>query len=405
MIAEPVSEGPGLNIGASAIKKIGYIPELDGFRGIAALSVVAIHLFMVVIPATGQLPAELSGTFLWMDMFFVLSSFLITALLLKEQDQSGRVAFGAFWMRRALRLLPALYVLLAVHYLYAMYVGLDMKIERESIFFASIYVLNFRMNSLLTSPVSEGLTQLWSLSVEEQFYLVWPVVVAFLIPLRRKLSVVLPVLVGAIVFVSVRRLVMYDDGVDWYRLYTHTDTRADALLVGALLAYLWVHGYLGSRFVRRYVPALAWVAAAFIAWAALEVEMDGAFVYRGGFTLFALAFAVMILACLETDWAARPFFRMRWLCAVGRVAYGLYIWHMVVLLAVARAGTTWSPWTRVVVSLVVSAIATLASWHFVEKPALRLKNRWDRRYSEELASPPAPTTAMADSPDQATVGD
>lgn len=373
------------------VRRIGFIPELDGLRGMGALLAVSVHLYMVIIPKERQLPAELSGTFLWMDMFFVLSGFLITALLLKEQHSNGRVAFRAFWMRRGIRLLPALYVLLAVHYLFALIVDLDMSIENESVFYTSVYMLNFRMNNILTARVSEGLTQLWSLSVEEQFYLAWPLIVAFLLPLRRRLSTVVIVLSTVIVLVAARRGLMFRDadGANWFRLYTHTDTRVDSLLMGALMAYLWVHGKLdlNNRYARKAVEMAAYLSMALVTWLLFNIEMPQAFSYYGGFNLMAICFATIILACIQTDWALRPLFVWAPLRKVGEVSYGLYLWHMMVMIVVARIGSEWDPWARAVTAVAGSAGVTYLSWVLVEQPTMRFKARWDTRHD------PVPTPA------------
>lgn len=374
-------------------RRIGHVPELDGLRGTAAILLVSLHLFMLVVPDQGQFSSEMSGSFLWVDMFFVLSGFLITALLLREQQETGGVHLTAFWIRRALRLLPALYVLLVVHYFYARHVGLDMTVQRESAMYTSLYVLNFRMDNILTARVSEGLTHLWSLSVEEQFYLVWPLIVTFVLPIRRHLTVVVSTLVAAIAAVALYRGFSFHraDGTNWFELYTHTHTRADSLLVGALLAYFWVHGKLALR----YVPQLAWLSAAVVVWTLFNVNLTDGFAYYGGFTLVAVAFAIMILASLETSWRLRPLFRTRVLRLAGRVSYGLYLWHMVAQISVMRVGSEWPVLIRSAAAIAATIAATAFSWHVVEKPALRLKERWGRRTVSEPVTKRAPAPATA----------
>ena len=362
------------NVDANAVLRIGYVPAFDGLRGVGAVLVVAVHLFMVVIPANRELPKTIPGTFVFMDMFFVLSGFLITALLLREQTDRGRISLFAFYRRRAMRLLPALYTLLAVHWLYASIVGFDPHVEHVSLLLAAFYSLNWQMKTVF-SPVADGLTQLWSLSMEEQFYLVWPLLVIAFFNMRRRLTVVVLSLVVAISVVAIRRAFLWE-GVNWLRLYTHTDTRADSLLVGALLAFLWVHGKLPRR---GLVPA-AWSSLVFLTLCVLFARLDRPFAYLGGFTLMAVAWAVVILAAMESDWAGNRLLRFGPIMLLGEVSYAIYLWHVPVQVAVARHGQTWSVVDRVVVSLVVTTIFVWLSWVLVEKPCLRWKDHIERRH-------------------------
>ena len=192
---------------------MGYEPTLDGIRGLGALFAVVVHLFMVTIPLHDQLPEYVSGAFVFMDMFFVLSGFLITALLLKEQTDTGGTNLLQFYKRRALRLLPALWFLLACYVLFGALTGYGglggAKLVRTSILFSLAYGLNYHMTSILKTEASAGLSHLWSLGLEEQFYVFWPLIVIVLIPLRRRLWISLTLLGAGITFVAVRRYFLF----------------------------------------------------------------------------------------------------------------------------------------------------------------------------------------------------
>lgn len=370
-------------------RKIKYIPEFDGLRGVAAIFVVAVHMFMIVIPDGNQMPNEIPGTFVFMDFFFVLSGFLITALLVKEQIKTGQIGLLGFYRRRALRLLPALYVMLIAHGIYAWTQGppnYPADIERDSLIRAALYGLNFQMDTMF-SPVARGLTQLWSLGVEEQFYLVWPIVVIVLLPITRKVSTVVAILTALIMAVIVYRFSLWDDSLvattGWLRLYTHTDTRADSLLIGALTAYLWMHHKLPPA---RIIEIGAWISIPILAAFLFYVELDYAFPYKGGFTLMAVAWAFVIVACIETRWGIRPLFRNKLLTGLGQVSYGIYLWHVPIDFAVHEHGADWSAGVRVIVSLIVTAVCVAASWYLVEQPFLRLKDRLDRRPAKIAAA-------------------
>jgi len=384
----------GENVAPSSERRIGFIPEFDGIRGFGVLFVVVGHIFLILLPSNGAELKEITGTFMFMDLFFVLSGFLITALLLREQEGTGRVGLGAFYIRRAVRLLPALYLLLVAHWIYASTQGppnYPSDVERNTIFHAAVYGLNFQMNDIL-SPVARGLTHLWSLGVEEQFYIVLPLVVIFLLPARRHLRTVTIVLTTAIVVVAVRRYYMWDDATTgtwgWLRLYTHTDTRADSLMIGALLAYGWVHGVTVPR---KVLSAMTWGVMVFVTWVLLFVNQSDPFAYKGGFTLISLAWAVMILACVESDWALRPVLRLRPARAVGRVSYGLYLWHVPVLWAVKEHMDQQPVDAQIAVAMALTTVVVLASWFLVERPLLHWKNKMDKRDRSATALVQAPT--------------
>ena len=349
------------------VRRLGFVPALDGVRGIAVLVVVVHHIPAVVPSFNSHRPA---GGYLGVDIFFVLSGFLITALLLREQVDSGTVRFGAFYARRALRLLPALLILLVVYDVYVWATGLPTHaalVHSVSILF---YVQNLPHPFHGTTP---AFSPLWSLAVEEQFYVVWPLVLILILGIRRRTWVVVTIIITAIVAVDIHQAYAFSHvrGAELIQLYTRTDYRASSLLVGALLAQLWVRGKTPSRGLR---PA-AWVAllcaAAFIA----RVHVTNGFLYRGGFTAFAIAVAVILLAVLESTWAGIGLLSVPPLRAVGRVSYGLYLWHMPAFLVVYRYGSHLGTFSRLLLALAMAAGITYASWVLVEQPVLRWKDQ------------------------------
>jgi peptidoglycan/LPS O-acetylase OafA/YrhL len=307
---------------------------------------------------------------LGVDVFFVLSGFLITGLLLAERARTNRIRFGQFYARRALRLFPALFVLLAVHLVYAYATGLPWGLEKSGVLSIALYYSNWHLAQTLRVPGDLG--ALWSLAVEEQFYLVWPLVLVGLLALRRTRYVV-AFLVAGIVLVAVHRAQMWRSGVYWLVPYVRTDTRADSLLVGALLAVVW---HVGATKKIRGLAFVGTGAAAALVASFFVCTYTGGFLYLGGFTLIAVCVAVVILASLQTNWFGRPFLRNRVLRGFGRVSYGLYLWHLVVFSVVLRYTESWQPLPRVAVAYAISAATTMFSWHFVERPALALKDRF-----------------------------
>jgi len=362
-----------------------YWPALDGVRGVAVLLVVAYH---------GERSLAPRGGAIGVTMFFTLSGFLITTLLLRERESTGRIALGRFYWRRALRLLPALVVLVGATCTYAAVTG-----AFEPTLGAAVPVLLYVGNWVRTLRDTDGLGLLehtWSLGVEEQFYLVWPLAVlavGALAPRARQAEAVLVAAVVGSLASLLWRLQLWDPAEPRWsaaRLYNGTDAVADQLLVGAALAAalaLWDRRATDMRPGRRSGGLFA-IAGAVGAPAALAYLVWVARVHPGGDSLdndrrylewgsltFALATAVLVLGCTRGGdrWLPRL---LSWtpLVAVGKVSYGLYLWHFPVILAVDDRLPEAATAVRAAAVLSLTAAATLASWFLVERPFLALKD-------------------------------
>ena len=269
-----------------APRKLGYQPSLDGLRAISVLAVILYHAGAKWMP----------GGFLGVEVFFVVSGFLITTLLLEERGQSGAVDMRHFWVRRARRLLPALYLLLAVVSGAALLVYRDAAGRMGGdVLAALLYVSNWWQIFLDESYfVQSGrpplLMHLWSLAVEEQFYLLFPpLFVAGLAKLghRRTRTVVLVVALAS----AIEMALLFDEGADTSRIYYGTDTRAAGLLVGVLLAMVWKPWTATRPAARRAGPTLdliGGVGLVVIGWFMVRVNAYDPFIYRGGFLLLDL---------------------------------------------------------------------------------------------------------------------
>ena len=224
------------------VRRLGREPGLDGLRAVAVLIVFASHVEAFLPLAT--LLVVPGGT-VGLDPFFILSGFLITALLLKEQSQYGTIMRWNFYKRRAVRLLPPLFFLLIANVAIAVALNAWSRQELNSLLSVTFYYSNYYQassKSLFCSNLSPGYEHLWSLSFEEQFYLVWPWIVIFFLTIKRSLRTVTIVILGTIAVIGIHRGLGYYGPQSWCYEFHATQDRADALLWGCLAAHLWVRG-------------------------------------------------------------------------------------------------------------------------------------------------------------------
>lgn len=357
-------------------RRLGHQPALDGLRGVAVGAVMIFHGGFSWMP----------GGFLGVDLFFVLSGFLITTLLLEEWGATGTICLRRFWARRARRLLPALALLLAAVSVYG--ATWAPPVTRPGLRWDGLaslfYVANWRFvlahqPYFATFATPSPLRHLWSLAVEEQWYLVWPPVLVGLLaaarrrlPPLRKLDLLLVVL-GAAALTSAGQMLRLDllthGAADAGRSYYGTDTHVQVLLVGAFLAVARLRwppeGRASHRAVRRAGLAGATVCGAMI----FLASGSDRWLYRGGFLLFACAGAAVIAtSVLPGGSEVRRVLSLSPLRAVGRVSYGLYLWHWPVDVALNPSRVHLGVWPLFLVRTLVAATIAVASYHLVELP-------------------------------------
>ena len=332
-----------------------YIPELDGLRAVAVGMVILDHTMNRQFP----------GGFIGVDIFFVLSGYLITTILAQEFERVGRINLGHFYLRRFLRLTPALFVLLTVYVLLTAAVSSNFEEHAKAAFAAATYMMNWA-RALKLGP--DGfMLHTWSLAVEEQFYLLWPLI---LIAALRCRIAVWKIVVGLILAVAVWRtfLVLHTTNIDPQRIYLSFDTRFDTLLVGCLMAVAplpWLHKP-AARFVM--IPILA------LAVACLTLQWTSHALYLIGFPLIAVLAAWLIMAAMTAnyDGLLRRSLRLGPVNYIGRISYGVYLWHMPIALTLFSVLPTQSLLVFALTCILTLIIAS-ASYHWVEQPILK---RW-----------------------------
>lgn len=361
---------------------------LDGLRAVAVLLVVLYHLFPGWFLHSG---------FVGVDVFFVISGFLITSLLLRERADTGRIALGAFWARRARRLLPALIVVVAVSAAAAWMIGGDVLVGlARQVFGALTFSYNWTSIAVGASYFSgaepELLRNLWSLAVEEQFYLLWPLLLPLFLLLPRRWMRVLTALalatastVWAVVAVSTGELT---------RAYYGTDTHAFGLLIGVALAFA-VAGASFARLTLGRTTGAALGVAALAGLIAVAAIPGGASAYPWVPLAAAALTAVLIaVGIAPASWIghALDVTPLRW---IGERSYGIYLWHwpVVVLITAALAGSFVDTAIPVPIGLAAAAVTVVLSalsYWMLEQPIRRLGfgGTW-KAMSRRLRSTPA----------------
>ncbi len=345
--------------------RLGFRPAFDGLRGIAMLAVLACHAAYVVNPEDAG--RYFPGAFVSVDCFFALSGFLITSLLLTEINRTDKLSFRGFYRRRALRLFPVLYFTLAVQFIYTLIVGDGIWHDLEGIFFIAIYISNWAQ--VFHWPQPFGTQQTWSLGVEEQFYLMWPLVLYGITKIQRRRYAVLPFLFLAGVSL-ISREIIWHASVGWNTIYVQTEVRLDVLMFGSLMAYLLHTGWKPPK----YAVWVGYVSTIFLVYIVWKTYATEAWLYRGGFTVEGFACAGLVFLTLDSVNPVGRFLSIRPLQWVGRRSYSIYLSHYLVFLAIVRAYPHGNGTVRTVVAIAMTFALAEICHRAVEKPFLTIKN-------------------------------
>lgn len=347
--------------------RLSYQPALDGLRGVAVAAVLCFHSSM----------PWMRGGELGVDLFFVLSGFLITTLLLQEHASKGTIRLREFWARRVRRLFPALVLVLLAVAAYAAFVAAPSA--RSSIRMDSLASLTYWANWRFVFShqpyfahfgAPSPLRHVWSLSVEEQWYLFWPpALVVLLRVVRRRLEWILPVMVALMLASAglMASIASSTTGID--RAYYGTDTRVQTLLAGAILAVVLQRWPVGRRGVRAGIQGIGLAAAAFCGWAMVTQRGDSHYMLHGGYGLFAIAGALVIAAVMmPRSGIVKSVLRVPPLVWLGRISYGLYLWHWPINVWLSPERVHLSRWPLFGLRTVVALAVSVASYHLVEQP-------------------------------------
>lgn len=361
------------------------LPGLDGLRAIAVLLVIVYHFWPTVLP----------GGMIGVDIFFVISGFLITSLLLREGALNGRIALGSFWVRRARRLLPAIALMILVLGPVSLIVGGDIQVNLGhqllgAATFSSNWISIFAGNDYFAQTSPELFTNFWSLAVEEQFYVLWPllIVASGLLLGRRWRHFSAIMVLGILASLGVAAFLLMN-GTPISRIYYGTDTHLYGLLLGALLAFArpWsLYPPMGKKALYRVAQPfgliaftrvmVSWLSLfALIPYAILVPESAPGAIPWGLFGASLLALGViqgmlpdMLAGASEALRRLLNFAPLRW---VGERSYGLYLWHWPLAVVMHYVlGADRSPLVNVGVLVATFAIAEM-SYRWIETPIRR----------------------------------
>ena len=358
-----------------------YMPGLDGLRALAVVAVIAYHSEIESVP----------GGFLGVEIFFVISGYLITALLLEEFNLNSAINLRQFWVRRARRLLPALFLYIGGAVAFAYSMAEDVVPTKGEVLSTLGYVYNWFgiFQEISYTDVFERKNffhHLWSLAVEEQFYLFWPIL---LLCLQRYIhrKVTISLLILGITSSAFLMWTMYQPFEDPLRVYYGTDTRASGLLIGALLAYIWrPWNAEKSELFPKGKDALLPVglgALGILIWANMHYTLlmpDADQLFRGGFLITSIVTAVVIACVVTPNSNLNSILGLAPFVWVGKRSYGLYLWHWPVFqLTRERVDVDISGWELFAVRMFVTLVLVEISYQCIERPIR------ERRMMRELA--------------------
>ncbi len=361
---------------------IGYMPGLDGLRALAVFAVIAYHLNFVWAP----------GGLLGVSLFFVLSGYLITNILLTQWQQTGTIHLKDFWLRRIRRLIPALFVMLTgVMSWIAVFDPERLATLKQEVLAAVFYTSNWYLIFHQVSYFEQfgpqsPLGHLWSLAVEEQFYLFWPLLLGLGLRYLPQRKWLIRGTVAVALLSATAMALIYVPGNDPSRVYYGTDTRAFALLVGAVSAMLWPAGRMNedlsckTRLALDSAGSMGLSVVLLMMWKTNQYQT---FLYQGGLLLFSVAAACLVVVLAHPGSNLGKLFgwgSLRWL---GECSYGIYLWHYpVIALTSPAVNTEGTDLSLSLWQITVSIILAVVSRYLVEEPIRYGYKRRSRQRSE-----------------------
>lgn len=341
---------------------------LDSLRGLAILGVILYHINFNWMP----------GGFLGVTVFFVLSGYLITDILAMEWKRNKRIDLKKFWLSRARRLLPAMFVMLVITlaWITIFHSSLLEKMRGDSLA-ALFYVSNWwyiyhKLSYFDNFNQLSPLNHFWSLAVEEQFYVVWPFIISLgLYHIKKQSRMILLICLGAVAS-ALAMAILYEPGADPSRIYYGTDTRAFSLLIGAALALIWPSNRLANKIIpkaRLILDVVGGTALIIILLMFWKTNQYDPFLYNGGMVLLSIATALLVANLAHPASRIAQFLRFRPLRWIGIRSYGIYLWHYPILtLTTPKVNAGDFSLIRAILQFFLIIMIAQISWKYIEKP-------------------------------------
>ncbi|MGG0154120.1 acyltransferase family protein [Bacillus mycoides] len=349
-------------------KNSRYMVGLDSLRGLAILGVILYHINFNWMP----------GGFLGVTVFFVLSGYLITDILAMEWKRNKRIDLKKFWLSRARRLLPAMFVMLVITlaWITIFHSSLLEKMRGDSLA-ALFYVSNWwyiyhKLSYFDNFNQLSPLNHFWSLAVEEQFYVVWPFIISLgLYHIKKQSRMILLICLGAVAS-ALAMAILYEPGADPSRIYYGTDTRAFSLLIGAALALIWPSNRLANKIIpkaRLILDVVGGTALIIILLMFWKTNQYDPFLYNGGMVLLSIATALLVANLAHPASRIAQFLRFRPLRWIGIRSYGIYLWHYPILtLTTPKVNAGDFSLIRAIIQFILIIMIAQISWKYIEKP-------------------------------------
>ncbi|HAR6231810.1 TPA: acetyltransferase [Staphylococcus pseudintermedius] len=344
-----------------------YMPGLDGVRAVAVIAIIIYHLN----------PQWLSGGFLGVDTFFVISGYLITSLLLTEYHNTGKIELTSFWLRRVKRLIPAvLFLVMGVIVLSLIFMPTEIQKVRADSIAAIFYVSNwwYIMQNVdyFEQFAVQPLKHLWSLAIEEQFYLVFPIVLLSLLSFIRRLKSIRIIFLILLVISMIAMMVLYVPNENVARVYFGTDTRIQTLLMGVLLALVWPPFQLKAkvnRQMRTMIDTAGVVGLAILFICFKFVSETNSILYYGGFFLISTVTLLVIASSVHPSGYFAKFLGNKVFTFIGSRSYSLYLWHYPIIVLIHHQFVQGQiPPLVYVVEILLMVLMAEFSYKFIEQP-------------------------------------
>ncbi|HAR6544376.1 TPA: acetyltransferase [Staphylococcus pseudintermedius] len=344
-----------------------YMPGLDGVRAVAVIAIIIYHLN----------PQWLSGGFLGVDTFFVISGYLITSLLLTEYHNTGKIELMSFWLRRVKRLIPAvLFLVMGVIVLSLIFMPTEIQKVRADSIAAIFYVSNwwYIMQNVdyFEQFAVQPLKHLWSLAIEEQFYLVFPIVLLSLLSFIRRLKSIRIIFLILLVISMIAMMVLYVPNENVARVYFGTDTRIQTLLMGVLLALVWPPFQLKAkvnRQMRTMIDTAGVVGLAILFICFKFISETNSILYYGGFFLISTVTLLVIASSVHPSGYFAKFLGNKVFTFIGSRSYSLYLWHYPIIVLIHHQFVQGQiPPLVYVVEILLMVLMAEFSYKFIEQP-------------------------------------